>query len=191
MSSRSSGRCGGLTPAGAGTAVRLVHRVTGKGAGPGSHPRQARGRPEGAGPDEPVAWAHPRRRGDGSWPPTSRPRTAGLTPAGAGTAMGGRHATGRPSGSPPQARGRQERCVSEREQAGLTPADAGTARQRASHPHASGAHPRRRGDGDGVTIKFRMAEGSPPQARGRRERCATGGRRPGLTPAGAGTARRA
>ena len=174
----------GLTPAGAGTTLRRCCRWRGRA---GSPPR-ARGRrgdvghgvsfrgltPECAGTTvvSHLAhfWegAHPRVRGDDSCRPSLPTRR---------------------KGSPPRARGRRPGRTPRRRTKGLTPACAGTTSRWRTMTHSARAHPRVRGDDLAAVICETVCDGSPPRARGR-PRCASWpSRRPGLTPACAGTTR--
>ncbi len=180
-----TGTCEGLTPAWAGTAVRVRK--------PTRPPR-----------------AHPRVGGDGGADQLRLPWCRGLTPAWAGTAylyrllrslrrahprVGGdglttsdRRSSAR--GSPPRGRGRRQFVPGGRDVGGLTPAWAGTATRLETPTDSTRAHPRVGGDGPEASRGLIWRRGSPPRGRGRpptADTCCPGR---GLTPAWAGTADR-
>jgi len=133
---------------------------------PGSPPR-GRGRLRRRRSRAPTSWAHPRVGGDGLM--------LGLSILGY-------------EGSPPRGRGRRADRAGQRGELGLTPAWAGTAWCSRLRSTFGRAHPRVGGDGWSFISQAALELGSPPRGRGR---LAVGGgrdRRPGLTPAWAGTA---
>ncbi len=193
----------GLTPARAGTACT---------SRPTSYCRRAHPRAGGDGVARPSMWevatgSPPRGRGRQE-PHPQRPVLRGLTPARAGTALrrrgsrgwsrahpraGGDGRTAIPSGtpmpgSPPRGRGRRRSVERTPDVHGLTPAPAGTALRATPDQQRPKAHPRAGGDGSAAGQVVTFPSGSPPRGRGRRRLQDGRRRRPGLTPARAGTA---
>ena len=152
-------------------------------AGP---PPRARGRPAQGGRDRaeerttPASagttllrvWAdsptrdHPRERGDDVNPPHLGDLRRGPPP----------RARGRPQGLPRRVLGQR-----------TTPASAGTTSRAPCSPTRWGDHPRERGDDAWEGSPARRRRGPPPRARGRRTPRSWCARRPGTTPASAGT----
>ena len=191
-----------LTPAFAGTTTRTPRRFRRSAA----HPR-VRG-------DHPPSGLY--RFGDAGSPPRSRgPRGSyaadlpaqRLTPAFAGTTVPGAprgpRAPAHPrvrgdhcrrsggccpsAGSPPRSRGPRRLRQLEVGGHGLTPAFAGTTSQLRPVSRGPRAHPRVRGDHVEVAVVADEYGGSPPRSRGPLPAGTHPGRRPGLTPAFAGT----
>ena len=152
---------------------------------------------------------HPRMRGEDLLAvvpeiPEGRitPACAGKTPADSQSAsasadhprMRGEDPTGCPStmwfpGSPPHARGRRPSSASLPLAARITPACAGKTGPPAVGPRANVDHPRMRGEDGMVELVDPRTSGSPPHARGRRERRRGRLRLRGITPACAGKTR--
>ena len=194
----------GLTPAWAGTALRLPSASM----VPGAHPRVGGDGDQGVLHPCLAGGSPPRGRGRRTTPPRPFLRV-GLTPAWAGTASqrppssprSGAHprvggdgiSNSTPSttgpGSPPRGRGRQGVVSGAFRERGLTPAWAGTAHQASGRGSTSGAHPRVGGDGGQVSIGSAVPMGSPPRGRGRQPLIVLHDKGRGLTPAWAGTAK--
>ena len=89
-------------------------------------------------------------------------------------------------GSPPHARGRQQRSAFLEAVGGITPACAGKTKPRHTAKRCSLDHPRMRGE-DGIWLRAASRTlGSPPHARGRLANAKTYFLQPGITPACAG-----
>jgi len=167
-------RPGGITPACAGTAGGIGElRLRGRLAGDGRVQQRVGITPACAGtalprtPSPPCPGDHPRVRGDGD-------------------DSGNR--LDRPTGSPPRARGRRSSTHGHLQQIGITPACAGTAGSPSWWGWCRGDHPRVRGDGASWPRRWPARGGSPPRARGRHPQGRRDHRKPGITPACAGTA---
>ena len=149
---------------------------------------------------------HPRMRGEdrhalfhtlkmlGS-PPHARGRLSGrssiwsrnrITPACAGKTRSAIHLTIRAAGSPPHARGRLVRRSTFECKTRITPACAGKTFQLESPRECLEDHPRMRGEDMAVDAELNTGKGSPPHARGRRQRQMRPLWRTGITPACAG-----
>ncbi len=196
---------GGTTPACAGTTERGRAGT----AGVGDHPRV---RGDHKSPPSVVTQPQgppPRARGpldldevDGLITGTT-PACAGTTRPGTAVRRGGRdhprvrgdHLPGRVpfpfrQGPPPRARGPRSRGLRGNLSDGTTPACAGTTHRAGRGRRASRDHPRVRGDHNRIGPRPASCPGPPPRARGPRLRPRPGDRRPGTTPACAGTTRR-
>ena len=90
------------------------------------------------------------------------------------------------SGSPPLARGKQPRRVPLGDRSGITPARAGKTHGRPTRTRRRADHPRSRGENFAVPWPRRPRTGSPPLARGKRDRRRRDHQAVGITPARAG-----
>ena len=111
------------------------------------------------------SWDHPRRCGENRRFEVRKPRRRG---------------------SPPQVRGKPGACSPAISTPGITPAGAGKTGSVFSRHFDAGDHPRRCGENSINRCADSIADGSPPQVRGKQ--CSNGHetRCPGITPAGAG-----
>mgnify|MGYP001639887470 CR=1 FL=1 len=110
-------------------------------------------------------WDHPRMRGEDY---SVAPRISKL------------------HGSPPHARGRLREEYAKLEKRGITPACAGKTTKGRMNKMREGDHPRMRGEDVSYYNAEAFTMGSPPHARGRRERSCRYGNVFGITPACAG-----
>ena len=137
---------------------------------------------------QPVAWEHPRIRGEKSRLNGSTSSMAGSPPHMRGKVLLGRRRHGR-KGITPHTRGKEIVSGFEVSCHGITPAYAGKSGWAGSPSPPARDHPRIRGEKSVGPFPGSAARGSPPHTRGKEALAQVGHARHGITPAYAGKSR--